>query len=138
MSQSRGTNRFRRTRTDHATEVAEDYTELIAEFIGERGEARVGDLAEALGVTHVAVSRMLGKLRAAGLVQGDRRRPITLTDEGRTMASRAKRRHEIVVAFLRSIGVPEAQAEADAEGIEHHCSPATLRAMESALRSEPS
>ncbi|MGD9693477.1 MAG: manganese-binding transcriptional regulator MntR [Phycisphaerales bacterium] len=134
MSAARQTNRFSRTRTDHATEVAEDYTELIAELMEEKGEARVGDMAEALGVTHVAVSRMLGKLRVAGLVQGDRRKPITLTEEGRAMAVRAKRRHEIVVAFLRSIGVPEAQAEADAEGIEHHCSPATLRAMEGALR----
>ncbi len=134
MSAARQTNRYLRTRTDHATEVAEDYTELIAELMEEKGEARVGDMAEALGVTHVAVSRMLGKLRGAGLVQGDRRKPISLTEEGRAMAVRAKRRHEIVVAFLRSIGVPEAQAEADAEGIEHHCSVATLRAMEGALR----
>jgi DtxR family manganese transport transcriptional regulator len=39
-----------------------------------------------------------------------------------------------VVAFLRSLGVPERIAEMDAEGIEHHVSPDTLNAFKAVLR----
>ena len=126
--------RFRRTRADHAGEVAEDYTELIADLIERRGEARVVDLADALGVSHVAVSKMLRRLDVAGLVVAAPRGPITLTARGRTLAARARWRHGTVVAFLRSLGVPDAVADADAEGIEHHCSRATIAAMARALR----
>jgi DtxR family manganese transport transcriptional regulator len=35
-----------------------------------------------------------------------------------------------VLAFLRALGIDESTARIDAEGIEHHVSPATLRAME--------
>jgi DtxR family manganese transport transcriptional regulator len=39
-----------------------------------------------------------------------------------------------VVAFLRSLGIPERVAEMDAEGIEHHVSADTLAAFKMALR----
>jgi len=39
-----------------------------------------------------------------------------------------------VVEFLRALGVPEPVAQNDAEGIEHHVSPATLAAFERHLR----
>lgn len=123
------TRRFQRTRDDHATELAEDYTELIAELIDDGGEARVGDLAQRLGVSHVAVSRMVGRLQERGLVETEPYKPITLTRKGRAMATRARRRHELVVACLEKLGVAPAQAELDAEGIEHHCSAETLDAM---------
>jgi DtxR family manganese transport transcriptional regulator len=42
------------------------------------------------------------------------------------LAAECKRRHQTVVSFLRSLGVPEKVAELDAEGIEHHVSPETL------------
>jgi DtxR family manganese transport transcriptional regulator len=122
-------HRFIRTRRDHATETAEDYTELIADLIAEKGEARVGDIAASLGVTHVAVSRMVGRLKRQGLAKADPYGPVSLSPKGKTMAQKAKKRHEIVVSFLRSLGVPADHAEADAEGIEHHCSPATVQAM---------
>ncbi len=38
--------RFRRVRNAHQSETAEDYVELIAELMGEKGEARLVDLAE--------------------------------------------------------------------------------------------
>ena len=53
------------------------------------------------------------------------------------MAERCKHRHQIVVGFLRAIGVDEETAERDAEGIEHHVSEETLRAFERYIRSHP-
>ena len=53
------------------------------------------------------------------------------------LAERCKRRHEIVVGFLRTIGVDEETAERDAEGIEHHVSEMTLAAFERLIQSKP-
>ncbi len=97
------------------------------------GEARVVDLARRLGVTHVTVNRTLARLQRAGYVNTQPYRAIFLTDNGRRLAEESKRRHETVVAFLQSLGVPKKVAEMDAEGIEHHVSPETLAAFERLL-----
>lgn len=125
---------FRRSRRDRAAETAQDYVEAIADLTATAGEARVVDLARRLGVTHVTVNRTLTRLRRAGYVNTRPYRAIFLTDTGHRLAGECKRRHETVVAFLRSLGVPEKAAEMDAEGIEHHVSPETLAVFERCLR----
>lgn len=120
----------KRTRLAHVTETAQDYVEAVAELIDATGEARVVDLAQRLGVTHVTVTQTVSRLRKAGLLKRQPYRSIFLTDAGRQMAQDARRRHQIVLAFLRGIGVSERMAIADAEGIEHHVSPETLAAMQ--------
>jgi DtxR family transcriptional regulator, manganese transport regulator len=124
---------FRRSRRDRATEVAQDYVEAIADLSDSLGEARVVDLARRLGVTHVTVNRTLSRLQQAGYVNTRPYRSIFLTDAGRRLAAECKRRHETVVAFLRSLGISEKISEMDAEGIEHHVSPETLAAFERRL-----
>ncbi|MGD9689943.1 MAG: manganese-binding transcriptional regulator MntR [Phycisphaerales bacterium] len=120
----------RRTRQAHVTETAQDYVEAVADLIETRGEARVVDLARRLGVTHVTITQTIARLKKQGLLRSEPYRSIFLTDAGRAMAMEARRRHEIVLSFLRAIGVPEAIAQTDAEGIEHHVSPETLAAMQ--------
>jgi DtxR family manganese transport transcriptional regulator len=125
---------FHRLRRDHAVEIAQDYVEAIADLVAETGEARVVDLAKRLGVTHVTVNRTVTRLQKSGFVHAQPYRAIFLTDKGRNLAEICKSRHETVVAFLRSLGIPQRVAEMDAEGIEHHVSPNTLAAFKSALR----
>jgi DtxR family manganese transport transcriptional regulator len=125
---------FRRLRRDHAGEIAQDYAETIADLAATVGEARVVDLARRLGVTHVTVNRTLARLQRAGYVDTKPYRAIFLTDTGRRLAEESKRRHETVVAFLRSLGISQKTAELDAEGIEHHVSPETLAAFERRLK----
>ena len=125
---------FQRSRRDRAGEIAQDYVEAIADLSAAVGEARVTDLARRLGVTHVTVNRTLARLQAAGYVNTKPYRAIFLTDAGRTLARESKQRHETVVAFLLSLGIPKKTAELDAEGIEHHVSPETLAAMERRLK----
>lgn len=124
---------FRRTRHDRALETAQDYVEAIADLTASVGEARVVDLARRLGVTHVTVNRTLARLQRDGYVSTKPYRAIFLTPHGSRMADECQRRHKLVVAFLRSIGVPAQAAELDAEGIEHHVSPETLAAFERGL-----
>lgn len=123
----------RLTRRAHEHETAEDYAEAIAELIDQQGEARVVDLARRLGVTHVTVIRTLTRLQKSGLVTSRPYRSIFLTDPGRRTAERARRRHRVVYEFLRALGVPEAAARTDAEGLEHHAGPETLRAFRAFL-----
>ncbi|MES2308086.1 MAG: manganese-binding transcriptional regulator MntR [Verrucomicrobiota bacterium] len=126
---------MKQTRQKHAHEIAEDYVEAIADLNLSVGEARVVDLAHRLGVTHVTVNRTIGRLQKAGFVTSQPYRAIFLTDKGKKLAQMCKSRHEIVVAFLCSMGVPQKVAEIDAEGIEHHVSPETLLIFEREIKS---
>jgi len=119
----------RRTRDDHARELAEDYVELIDDLIRETGEARAVEVAARLGVTHVTVANTINRLKRAGLVTSEPYRSIFLTKEGKTLADAARDRHILVLDFLLALGVTPTEAAIDAEGIEHHLSPSTLQAM---------
>jgi DtxR family manganese transport transcriptional regulator len=122
--------RFARVREAHRTEMQEDYVELIGDLIAATGEARAADLAERFGVTPATVTNTLSRLRKAGLIEMQPYRSIFLTAEGEAMACQSRERHAVVVRFLLSLGVSQDVAEIDAEGLEHHLSEETLRAME--------
>jgi DtxR family manganese transport transcriptional regulator len=121
--------RFARVRAANATETQEDYVELIGDLIAAKGEARAADLVERFGVTAATVANTLSRLRKAGLVEMQPYRSIFLTEKGAVLARQSRERHEVVLAFLLSLGLPGDVAEMDAEGIEHHLSEVTLNAM---------
>jgi DtxR family manganese transport transcriptional regulator len=123
-------NGFSRTRRDHQREQAEDYVELIQSLIRERGEARAVDMARALGVSHVTVSRTLTRLQKAGWIRTEPYRAVFLTEAGEDLAHKARSRHSVVIDFLIAAGVSPQTAVLDAEGIEHHVSPETLEALQ--------
>lgn len=126
MTDAAGSRAHERTRRDHSTETAEDYVEAIAALADANGQCRVTDLAERFGVTHVTVIRIVQRLERDGLVVTAPYRPIELTPKGRRLAKKCRERHELVYRFLLALGVDPKVAAVDAEGIEHHVSPATL------------
>ncbi|MHC4107222.1 MAG: manganese-binding transcriptional regulator MntR [Planctomycetota bacterium] len=129
---------FEKVRADHAKETAQDYVEAVAEIAFRAGECRVKDLSRLLGVSHVTVSRVISRLQDEGLVTTEPYRPIRLTARGQRLAAESRKRHQIVLAFLRKLGVPESEALRDAEGIEHHVGDATLRRMARFVETETS
>jgi len=124
----------RRTRSDHASETAEDYVEAIAEIINQRSKCRVVDLASRFAVSHVTVSRILSRLVSLGLVETEPYQPVRLTRQGLALASQSQKRHQTVYEFLIALGVSAKTAAIDTEGIEHHVSPETLKRFQDFTR----
>lgn len=136
MTDSPDSQPFQRTRRDHASEIAEDYVEAIAEIISGHGSCRVRDLAERFGVTHVTVVRTVQRLERDGYLSTEPYRPIVLTPVGARLAEACKARHDVVYRFLIALGVPEPIAAVDTEGIEHHVSPETLQRFRDYIRDQ--
>ena len=118
--------KFDRIRRAHQSEVAEDYVEMISDLIAETGEARTVDLAARFGVTSPTVNAIIRRLQREDLVETRPYRSIFLTEAGKALAEASRERHRVVRDFLVTIGVPDAIAEEDAEGVEHHVSEETL------------
>ena len=118
--------KFDRIRRAHQSEVAEDYVEMISDLIAETGEARTVDLAARFGVTSPTVNAIVRRLQRENLVETRPYRSIFLTEAGKALAEASRERHRIVRDFFVTIGVPDAIAEEDAEGVEHHVSEETL------------
>jgi len=122
-------NIHRRVRDQHSTELAQDYLEAIRDLKRELGEVRVSELQEVFGVSHVTVIRTLKRLEDQGLLTSSRSKEINLTRKGTAIAKAAAERHELLRKFFVALGVSEEQADADAEGAEHHLSEETLDAI---------
>ncbi len=126
--------RFGKTRAAQSGALLEDYAELIDDLVEAGGVARPTDIARRLGVSHATAIKTIGRLKREGLATSEPYQGVFLTDAGQALATRVRARHRVVVAVLTAIGVPPEAAEQDAEGIEHHISPATLQAFEVFLR----
>ncbi|RVV99186.1 manganese-binding transcriptional regulator MntR [Mesobaculum littorinae] len=129
---------FQKTRDARRSELVEDYVELVAELIDTEGEARQVEIARRLGVAQPTVAKMLKRLAEDGMILQKPYRGVFLTDAGRALASECRRRHEIVEAFLMTLGIDAEIARHDAEGIEHHVSAETLTAFETFVASRKS
>ncbi len=116
--------------------MAEDYVEAIAEIVDRNGLCRANDLVQLFNVTHATVNNTVGRLVRDGFVMTEPYQPLELTGKGKSLARKCRERHEVVRAFLLALGVSEATAIADSEGIEHHVSPETLRAMKSVVETQ--
>ena len=121
---------FRKVRNAHRKENTEDYLELVAELLNSKGEARIVDIAENLGIAQATANKTIQRLHSQGYIKREPYRSIFLTYKGQKIASESKKRHNIVYNFLRNLGLDKNTASEDAEGIEHHVSERTLRKMD--------
>ena len=121
---------FKKVRDAHKTENTEDYLEIIAELLNSKGEARIVDIANELDIAQATANKTIQRLQNQGFVKKEPYRSIFLTLKGQEIASIAKKKHIVVLTFLKKLGIDPQTAEADAEGIEHHVSDKTLKKME--------
>ncbi len=109
--------------------TVEDYLERILELINVKGYARVVDIAAALKISQASVSNMVQRLDGEGLLKYEKYRGLVLTAAGETLARNIARRHELLTDFLTLLGLDDRVIYHDVEGMEHHISPSTLRAI---------
>ena len=121
---------FKKVRDAHKTENTEDYLEIIADLLNTKGEARIVDIANKLDIAQATANKTIQRLQNQGFVKKEPYRSIFLTLKGQEVASVSKKRHIIVLTFLKNLGLDARTADADAEGIEHHVSDKTLKNME--------
>jgi DtxR family Mn-dependent transcriptional regulator len=100
------------------------YLQAVAALKHEKGHARVGDIAERLGVSKSGVTSMLRSLQSRGLVDHERYGCVELTGAGQRLAERTESNRRVLTVFLAEIlGVAEDVAGEDACMIEHLVSP---------------
>lgn len=104
------------------TPSMEDYIEQIYILIGEKGYARVSDIAEALSVHPSSVTKMVQKLDKDEYLVYEKYRGLILTSKGKKIGKRLVYRHELLEQLLKIIGVKNENIYNDVEGIEHHLS----------------
>ena len=108
--------------------------ERIHELIESKGYARVVDIAGSLGISQASVTNMVKRLDAEGFVRHEKYRGLILTQEGKAIAKAIGKRHRILTDFLKMLGVSEPEVERDVEGMEHHLSTSSMKAIESLCR----
>jgi Mn-dependent DtxR family transcriptional regulator len=100
------------------------------ELINTKGYARVADIAQGLKISQASVTNMVQRLDSDGLLKYEKYRGLVLTTAGETLARNIARRHQLLSDFLQLLGLDQRVIDHDVEGMEHHISPATLRAIE--------
>ena len=136
MANKKDASRLDSIRDAHSAEKVErttrmeDYLEVIYELIEHKGYATTVDISDYLNVSSPSVTKMLQRLNESGHVNYEKYRGITLTDSGVAIAKNMHDRHGILAEFLMMIGVDKEIANRDAEGIEHHLHPETLKKLE--------
>jgi DtxR family Mn-dependent transcriptional regulator len=116
------------------------YLQAVATLKRDKGHARVGDIAEHLGVSKSGVTSMLRSLQLRGMVSHEKYGCVELTDSGERLAARTESNRRVITKFLAEIlGVNEHVASEDACMIEHLLSPEVsveLLRLTSFLRSQ--
>ena len=108
----------------------EDYLEVIYELVGRKGYAATVDISNYLNVSPPSVTKMVKRLNDAGYLVYERYKGLNLTQMGIEVAQQMRQRHDILAEFLVMLGLDEDTAHRDAEGIEHHLEPETMKKLE--------
>ena len=117
------------------TDAMEDYLEVMYELIQKKGYATTIDIANYLHVSSPSVTKMVKRLDKMGYLIYEKYRGLQLTPDGIAVAKNIHKSHDLLVEFLKMIGIDEEIANRDAEGIEHHLHSQTMEKLEKFIKS---
>jgi DtxR family Mn-dependent transcriptional regulator len=109
------------------TSSLEDYLEAVFVLSKEKGNVRLTDIAEYLGVSKPSVNRAVNTLTQNGFLEHVTYGDIAITPIVESYAAYCFLRHRLIKQFLFiELGVDEKIAEHDACQMEHVMSPVTI------------
>lgn len=101
----------------------QDYLKAIYLLTEQGATASTKDIADALGTSQPAVSKMLKLLVLRGLAEHTRYYGAQLTQQGQRAAREVIRHHRLIERYLTEhLGFSEEEVHAQAEVLEHHIS----------------
>jgi len=107
----------------------EDYLEVISELVELKGYATTLDISRYLSVSAPSVTKMLQRLDDGGYLEYEKYRGINLTQKGNQIAGTIRQKHGILLEFFEILGIGSDTANRDAEGLEHHINPKTIKQL---------
>ena len=107
----------------------EDYLEVISELVELKGYATTLDISRYMNVSAPSVTKMLQRLDEIGYLEYEKYHGINLTTKGNSIAGTIRQKHDILLEFFELLGITHNVANQDAEGIEHHLNPKTIKQL---------
>lgn len=108
----------------------ENYLEAVYELSRDGRGSRVSDIAVRMNVSKASVNNAMNVLAKKGLVENEKYREITLTEEGEALAKLTADKHAIIRRFLIEVlGIDPETADSDACAIEHVISSRSVKKM---------
>lgn len=114
-------------------ESGQMYLETILVLSRKLSAVRSIDIVEHMGYSKPSVSRAMGLLKNGGFIHVDEDGYITLTDDGREVATKIYERHTILTRALVLLGVDPDTAGEDACKMEHAISDTSIAAIKKYL-----
>jgi len=107
----------------------EDYLEVISELVELKGYATTLDISRYMNVSAPSVTKMLQRLDEIGYLEYEKYHGINLTTKGNSIAGTIRQKHDILLEFFELLGITHNVATQDAEGVEHHLNPKTIKQL---------
>jgi DtxR family manganese transport transcriptional regulator len=97
----------------------EDYLLAIEDLITTKGYARICELADIFRVQNASVSGMILRLAKKEWVVRRPYRAVTLTDQGRKIARRLRKRRDLLGRFFQKLGLKPSETVRELHTLEH-------------------
>ena len=82
-----------------------------------------------MNVSAPSVTKMLQRLDEDGFLEYEKYHGINLTQKGSQLAGSIRQKHGILLEFFEILGIGHDTANQDAEGVEHHLNPRTIKQL---------
>ena len=111
------------------TEAMEDYIEMIYKGTLDKKEISIKEISNKLNVKYSSTNNMLNKLKELDLVNYDKYKKISLTEEGIHLGKYLLYRHDILTTFFKLLNNKDYKLQ-EVEKIEHYLSVKTIKNIE--------
>ncbi len=117
-----------------ASPTEENYLKTILNLADEQGEVSISELSQVLQVSKPTVNSMVKNLQKQGLVNYEKYKPLSLTQQGHTEAALVVRKHRLTEMYLvDKMGFGWEEVHEIAEQVEHISSPKFFERMDEIL-----